>query len=448
MVARASLIALLALLAMPLVVGAGEEVTYRSHVAKIVGEHCAMCHRRGGAAPFALTSHRDVVAHAEEIRRVVASGEMPPWKAVGNHGEFMGDRRLSQDQKRLLERWLVAGCLEGDAGPQVAVPAAPSDGWQLGLPDYVIRPVPLGDGEGTILAAELDWPSDGIVAAIEVRPRQAGFEHALLWLDLPVLSQVMEVDDAGEAVSRPALLPAWLRDRLLAPAPSALRPAERAKAIAARDRRLVGVWSYDCLAQSFGESTGFRFPVGSRLIVETPALKSDGLSAPLEIGLHFAEEPPKRMAATAAVEAFVPKSAVAGGLPCQGSFVVPVDCELQLLAPHASAACRELRVGLTLQSGRSESLLWIDRWEPRWETAYQYRRPLQVPAGSRIDVRFTLDTRSHGRAAGGNMPSGPMLVAAQLTPLRLAEYDDLVRAIQRSQMSVARLPGQAPRALR
>jgi hypothetical protein len=443
---RTLLSATLALLTITAVTPAGEAVSYTGEIAAIVRSHCLDCHRRGGAAPFSLVSYRDVASHADQIRQVVASGEMPPWKAIGNHGEFVGDRRLSEDQKRLIDRWIGSGCPEGEREAGVVEPPS-GDGWQLGTPDVVIRPMPLGSGsEASILATELDWPADGMVTAIEIRPRHAGFQHALIWLDLPVRAQVMEVDDQGEAIHRPKLLPSWLRERILNPAPSAFRPVERAKAVAARDRRLVGVWAFDCLAQSFGENTGFRFPAGSRLIVETPAIKNDGLAPPLEVGLHFAKEPPKRLAALAAVEALAPTTGLSRGLPCLGSFKVPVDCELQLLAPHADHACQEVRVGLTLPDGRSESLLWIDRWNPRWETTYRYRRPLQVPAGSRIDVRLALDSQALGESA--TTIRGPMLVAAQLVPVRIADYDELVRAMQRTQMDVARLPVQASRTLR
>src|SRR5215207_11699370 len=79
---------------------AGEEPTFYGHIATIIHTHCADCHRPGGAAPFALLSQHDITSRADDILRVVKSGEMPPWKAVGKQGEFLGDRRLTEAQKR------------------------------------------------------------------------------------------------------------------------------------------------------------------------------------------------------------------------------------------------------------------------------------------------------------------------------------------------------------
>jgi len=430
------------------VLHAAEPVTFNRQIAPILHQHCAGCHRPGGAGPFPLFTHRDAQKHAARIREVVAGEEMPPWKAVGDHGEFVGDRRLSEDQKRLIDRWIAEGCLAGDRD-QFPFPPLVQEAWQLGEPDVVLRPTPLGSisltTNGTTLLAIDLAQHDQWATAIEIHPRFIGFQHALLWLDLPLTSEVREVDDAGQAVRRTQLLPSWIRDRLLAPAPSALLPAERAAAVAARDRRLVGVWAYDCLAQTFPEGTAFCLPARARLIVEMPVVKSDALSTPLEIGLHLATEPPQRMVAVAAVEAAASGVGLTRESPRQGAFQVPVDCELHLLAPHADAACKEVRVGATLPDGRSESLLWIDRWNPRWETAYQYRRPLQVPARSRLDVQFLA---AASRAADLPAASGPTLVAAQLVPAHPADYDELVRAMQRAQMSVARLPVQNSRVRR
>ena len=422
---------LLALASSP--VHAGDDITYYDQVAPLVHSHCADCHRPGGAAPFSLLTHRDVADRAEDVLRVVKSGEMPPWKAVGKPGEFVGDRRLTENQKRLLEQWIAGGT---PAGPrrELRLPRRDANGWRPGQPDIVLQPAALGSRvPANLLAVDLDQ-EDLWVAGIEVRPQQAGLHHMLLWLDLPVTSPVLEVDRAGQLVHR-QLVPAWLRDRWLAPAPSALRPAERAAAIAARDRRLIGVWAADCLAQSFPRDSAIRFPAGSRLIVETSAERAP----PMEIGLYVSGAPPERPAAVVAVEAILPRLATARDLPRQGAFQTPVDCELHVIAPHADASCRGIRVNLTLPDGHSESLLWIDDWDPRWETSYQYRRALQLPAGSRIDVQFV----PGGGGEEARDVTLPALVAAQLVPLQAGDYDELVRAMQRTQMTAAREPVKA-----
>ena len=56
-------------------------ITYHNRISRIVQTNCVECHRDGGVAPFALTTHADVTAHAAMIKQVVEAGTMPPWFA-------------------------------------------------------------------------------------------------------------------------------------------------------------------------------------------------------------------------------------------------------------------------------------------------------------------------------------------------------------------------------
>ena len=43
------------------------------------------------------------------IAEVVDQGRMPPWHADPKYGHFSDDRRLSDDEKRLIHAWVAAG---------------------------------------------------------------------------------------------------------------------------------------------------------------------------------------------------------------------------------------------------------------------------------------------------------------------------------------------------
>src|SRR5215218_4272144 len=165
-------IALASAACMPL--RAAEEPTFYGQIAGIIHTHCADCHRPGGAAPFALLNQRDVTSRANEILRVIKSGQMPPWKAVGKQGEFLGDRRLSEGEKRLIEAWFAAGTPAGER-QELRIPRLEASSWQLGEPDVLLQPGSLGSRTpANLLAADLDGPEDLWVSGIEIRPRQAG----------------------------------------------------------------------------------------------------------------------------------------------------------------------------------------------------------------------------------------------------------------------------------
>ena len=95
----------------------GDEVTFSEHVAAIVYQNCTSCHRPGEAGPFPLTSYDEVRKRGRMIKKVTAEGYMPPWHPVKGHGDFHGERRLSEEEIQTLAKWVDSGMEEGDATP-------------------------------------------------------------------------------------------------------------------------------------------------------------------------------------------------------------------------------------------------------------------------------------------------------------------------------------------
>src|SRR5262245_47995630 len=88
--------------------------TFTKDVAPVMYKHCAGCHRSGDLAPMSLLTYEEARPWAKSIREKVASGQMPPWHAVAPHGTFVNDRRLSEQEKNTLIRWVDGGAPKGD----------------------------------------------------------------------------------------------------------------------------------------------------------------------------------------------------------------------------------------------------------------------------------------------------------------------------------------------
>src|ERR1035437_7173643 len=117
---------------------AAADVTFSKHIAPILFQYCAPCHRPGEAAPFSLLNYNDARKHARQIAIVTERRFMPPWPPEPGHGDFLGARRLTNEQIQLFARWARGGMAEGDPS---AMPPAPRfvEGWQLGTPDLVLH---------------------------------------------------------------------------------------------------------------------------------------------------------------------------------------------------------------------------------------------------------------------------------------------------------------------
>jgi mono/diheme cytochrome c family protein len=123
-----SSVILLLLVPTATVQAAEADVTFNKHVAPIVFEQCAGCHREGEVAPFPLLSYADVQKRAKQIRQVTGKKFMPPWKSLAGHGSFVDERRLTDEQIATIARWVEAGTPKGDAAD---LPPAPKfrEGW-------------------------------------------------------------------------------------------------------------------------------------------------------------------------------------------------------------------------------------------------------------------------------------------------------------------------------
>src|ERR1041385_2096912 len=80
-------------------------VTFTTDIAPIVFNNCASCHRPGQAAPFAFMNYEDVKKRGALIAGVTKSRYMPPWHAAHGFGEFMDERRLTEEQIGLIGQW-------------------------------------------------------------------------------------------------------------------------------------------------------------------------------------------------------------------------------------------------------------------------------------------------------------------------------------------------------
>src|ERR1700675_2784092 len=97
------------LLTLPL---AAEPVTFNKDIAPLIFQYCSPCHRPGEAAPFPLLTYEDVRKHASQIVAVTERRYMPPWPPEPGYGDFIGERRLTADQLRLIAEWVQQGSIE------------------------------------------------------------------------------------------------------------------------------------------------------------------------------------------------------------------------------------------------------------------------------------------------------------------------------------------------
>ena len=348
-------------------------VTYNRHIAPILQANCVECHRAGEVAPFELLTYQDAAKRASHMVEVVSEKRMPPWKVHEGHGEFIGERRLTPFEIDLLTRWSEAGTPEGEAADRPAAPTF-ATGWKLGEPDLVVKmPVAFqvpasGPDIFRFFVTDIPIPEDKMVVGIEFRPGNPRVVH----------HAIMYLDKSGQARKRDEATPEPGYEGFLT---GGFRPDG-----------VLGFWAPGYTARLYGEEAGQLMRKGSDLAFQLhyhPSGKEEIDQS--MIGIHFADKPvKKRVAGLALINFDLKIPAGEARHRMDYSFTTPVALNIIEIVPHMHMIGTEMKVTATLPDGSSESLIWID-WDFNWQDVFRFRRPILLPAGTRIDVEGYFD---------------------------------------------------------
>ena len=352
-------------------------VTFNREVAPILHANCVGCHRPAGIGPFSLTTYADARPRAARIAAATAERRMPPWKPVPGHGRFRHERRLSDAEIALLSRWAASGAAEGDPADLPAAPDA-ADGWQLGAPDLVVAmpaPYPLPSGATDVyrnfaLPVELDarrW-----VRAVELRPGAGGgraIHHARILLDGTGAARALDAASAAPGYD------GLMLDHARFPAGHFLGWAPGKTPVALPD---AIAWPLD---------------PGTDLVLQLHLLPGpEPVDVQPVVGVHFADRP----ATLTPVSVLLTSKAIripagAAAHVIEDRYRLPIAVDVLGIAPHMHYLGKRIEALATRPDGSVEPLLRIDDWDFNWQDEYRYQAPVHLPAGTRIQARFTFD---------------------------------------------------------
>jgi tetratricopeptide (TPR) repeat protein len=368
---RVKVAALIACMGSPLLV-AQESPTWSSDVAAIVYRSCASCHRPGQPAPFSLLSYDDVFKKRTFVAEVTALGYMPPWQPT--HGDFAGDRRLSQQDLATIQSWVAAGAPRGDQGKEPSAPTF-TDGWQLGEPDVIIRMPDVLDvpAAGADIARNFVVPIAlermRYVAAVEIRPGSRAVHHAVLAVDRTRRSRQSDDADAGPGFSGMTL-----------------------GAAAPPDGHFMG-WTPGKSVRRSPDGMAWRLFPGDDFVLQLHAVPVGKLEkVQPEIGIWFTDEPTRNVFDL--VMLFSEEIDVAPGVAdfvLRDHLVLPTAVTLHAVYPHAHYVCRKMKATATLPDGKVRVLFTIDEWDFDWQDDYRFRQPIDLPAGTRLAIEYVYD---------------------------------------------------------
>lgn len=346
-----------------------EVITFSDHVARIIYRSCTPCHRPGEAAPFSLTSFEEAQKWSPMIAEVTKSKRMPPWKAVEGYGSFRDARVLSPEDIETLQKWHKEGAKSGDL-TKAPKPPQFSQGWQLGKPDLILEmpeafEVP-ADGSDSLrnFVLPTNIGRDVTVGAIEFRPGSPSVvHHALIFLDESGQARKLDAADEGpgyESFGGPGFFPSGS----------------------------LGGWAPGGTPKWLPDGTGRYLKNKSDVVLQIhyhpngAAQKDKG-----KIGVYFTRKPVTKLVGGIALENWDIK--IPPGNPRyhrKSNYTLPVPTTLLSVTPHLHLLGKEMKAKAILPGGIEVPLVHVKNWDFMWQDTFYYTTPLDLPAGTRLEM--------------------------------------------------------------
>jgi tetratricopeptide (TPR) repeat protein len=370
--------------------------TFNKDVAPIVFKRCVSCHHAGESTLFSLVRYEDVKKHAAQIVAATKSRYMPPWLPEPGPLRFTDERRLSPGEIATLERWVSDGMKEGNKADAPAVPRLAA-GWQLAQPDLVLTApkafqIP-ATGADVYRNFILPIPFTGTryIRAVEIRPGNHGVvHHANLLVDRARSLRWRDGTDGQPGFpGMDVEIPAGLTD----PESHFL------------------FWKHGAVTTPEPKAMAWTLTGGSDLILNVH-VKPTGKQEQIQpsVGLYFTKDAPQFLPILVQLENDRALNIPAGArdFVVSDEFALPLDADLLGVYPHAHYLGHDLQATAIFPDGSEQSLIHIPRWDVNWQGVYRYAKPVLLPKGTRIRMRWSYDNSTGRRVTAGDQATDEM----------------------------------------
>ncbi len=371
----------------PVAAGDAKPVTYNKDVAPVLFQRCAGCHRPGEVAPFSLLSYRDAAKRAGLIAELTSSRVMPPWKADSAAGHFADERLLTDAEVALIRQWADAGAAEGDAA-DLPPPPKFAAGWQLGEPDLVVKMVEpytlaaSGPDEYRCFVMPIEIPSGKYIKSIEYRPGNRKVVHHAVITSMPHAQAAAKLASGDGKSFLSGLAPPG---RLLSGP--------------------LSIWTPGMEPHPMPGDLAVSWPDKADLVLQLH-LHPSGMAEVEQstLGIHLTDrKPSSRLVMSVLSNNKLDIPAGQADYEVKASRTLTNETTVFGVFPHMHLIGHSVWAEATLPDASKVPLISIRDWDFNWQYYYQYAQPVKLPAGSKIDVRWTYDNS----AANPANPSSP-----------------------------------------
>lgn len=365
------------------------QITYRRDGVALLNRYCNECHQAGGIAPFALTSYESARDHAELIRGALMSRTMPPWMPSDAGVPLANSRKMRDEDRATLLRWIDTGMKEGAPTEQPRTDLPPAPNVTPPRADLVLKPGAMyqpkqgRSDDYHCFVMDPKFTEDMYLRAAIVRPDNKAIVHHVLVFEIEesALSDLQKKDDAepGEGYTCYGGPGVGTRSGVTT----------------------VTGWAPGGTATRFSDEVGIRVRARSKLVVQMHynLMNYKGVGDQSEVVFELSRTPPKRVAQMLPIARPDQLKIKAGDTAARQDIAVPVGLLEGFLkwplgeitvwgnAPHMHQL--GTRIATSVEDG--PMLVEIPRWDFHWQGGYTLATPYVLRQSDTIHVECQYD---------------------------------------------------------
>jgi hypothetical protein len=305
---------------------------------------------------------------------------MPPWKPTAGVGpKLKHDQSLTHSEIAILTAWADAGAPQGDL-KDLPPPPRFAEGWKLGPPDLILEPadgfpIPAsGPDIYRCVVLPTNLTRDAYLEAVDYAAgEKAAVHHLIAYIDPTGQGRQLDEEAPG--------------------------PGYTSRSGPGFDAPELSFWTAGSEPHRLPEGIGIHIPRQSDIILQIhyhPSGKA-GVDK-TRVGLYFARKPVKQaLHWNNATSYDFQLPAGAKSVEVKARWFVPVDVEVLAVSPHMHLLGHDMHMSVRLPNGTRQNLIEIADWDPSWQSAYYFQKPIPLVAGSVVNVVAHFDNSAHSR---------------------------------------------------
>lgn len=382
------------------------KVMFNKEVIRILNRNCLACHAPGKIkSDISLTTYEEARPWAKAIKEEVLEKRMMPFQAVKGYGKFQHDYVLPQRDVEQLVSWIEGGAPRGEAKdyPKAEIERLiKGDAWPLGQPDLILQPekeakIEKDRSECFLLPTNLK--ETGWLNAIDFQPGNSSVVHSAEFF----------LERTGTS---PNTGPANVRLTACGMAGESL-----------------GSWVPGQAAMRLPQKLARRIPANSRIVLKINYRGiSEAAADRSRLALYFSKD-----AAGGSIRN-VTISPTSTTIPAntenqrvKASMILNNATEAIAIRPLLFPFAKSIEATAYRPDGTIEVLIVAKGYRYDWQPSYQFRQPIALPKGTRIEVTAYLDNSDNNRN-NPNDPPAALQFAESLCEIALTQETQIKSA--------------------